>query len=81
MSSSRLMTPTRVATTKIGWYENTDGAGTFESQQIISTRTRETESMTVGDLDSDGDLDVLSGATASRGTRTPMEQAALDRGK
>jgi VCBS repeat protein len=45
---------------KIAWYENTDGAGTFGSQQIISTDAFYPETAIAADVDGDGDLDVLS---------------------
>ena len=49
---------------KIAWYENTDGAGTFSAQKIITTSAHNAKSVYAADLDGDGDLDVLS---ASRG--------------
>ena len=48
---------------KITWYEN-DGAGQFGSQQVITTEANGATAVYAADLDSDGDLDVLS---ASRG--------------
>ena len=45
---------------KIAWYENTDGAGSFGSQQVISTAADEARSVFAADVDGDGDLDVLS---------------------
>ncbi|WP_026755727.1 T9SS type A sorting domain-containing protein [Sediminibacter sp. Hel_I_10] len=45
---------------KIAWYENTDGLGSFGSQQIISTNANFAISVFAADLDSDGDIDVLS---------------------
>jgi hypothetical protein len=45
---------------KIAWYENTDGAGTFGTQRVITTLAAYAQSVTAGDLDGDGDLDVLS---------------------
>ena len=45
---------------KIAWYENTDGAGSFGSQQVISTAADDATSVFAADLDGDGDLDVLS---------------------
>ncbi len=45
---------------KIAWYENTDGNGTFGSQQVISTAADGAYSVFASDLDSDGDMDVLS---------------------
>jgi hypothetical protein len=45
---------------EIAWYENTDGAGSFGSEQVISTATDGPWSVFAADLDGDGDLDVLS---------------------
>jgi len=45
---------------KIAWYENTDGAGSFGSQQLISTAAGDAHSVFAADVDGDGDLDVLS---------------------
>jgi len=45
---------------KIAWYENTDGQGTFGSQQIITTNADQAKSVYAADLDNDGDIDVLS---------------------
>lgn len=45
---------------KIAWYENTDGAGNFGAQQVISNQCQYAMSVAVADIDNDGDLDVLS---------------------
>ncbi len=45
---------------KIAWYENTDGVGTFGSQQIITTSADGAWSVFSADLDCDGDYDILS---------------------
>jgi hypothetical protein len=45
---------------KIAWYENTDGAGSFGTQQVISTAGRGASSVFAADVDGDGDIDVLS---------------------
>ncbi len=46
---------------KIAWYENTDGAGSFGAQRVISTTADGLDSVFGADVDGDGDLDVLSG--------------------
>lgn len=45
---------------KIAWYENTDGLGSFGTQQIITTTTDFEFSVYAVDMDGDGDIDVLS---------------------
>ena len=45
---------------KIAWYENTDGAGRFGPQQVITTAVDFAKSAFAADLDGDGDTDVLS---------------------
>jgi hypothetical protein len=45
---------------KISWYENTDGAGHFGSQQVITTAADGARSVYAADLDGDGDFDILS---------------------
>ena len=45
---------------KVAWYENTDGAGTFGPQQIISTQGDAVKSVFATDVDGDGDTDVLA---------------------
>lgn len=44
---------------KIVWYENLDGLGNFGSQEIISTDVIDPGIVKTGDLDGDGDNDVL----------------------
>ncbi len=44
---------------KIAWYENTDGKGTFGTQRLITTASNSAFSVYAGDVDGDGDLDVL----------------------
>jgi hypothetical protein len=46
----------------VGWYENTDGAGSFGALQVISDSTLGADNLFAADLDADGDLDVLSTA-------------------
>ncbi len=45
---------------KIAWHENTDGQGSFGSQQIITTNVDKAISVYATDIDGDGDMDVLS---------------------
>ena len=45
---------------KICWYENTDGNGTFGTQNIISSSADGALSVFASDIDDDGDMDVLS---------------------
>ena len=45
---------------KLTWYENLDGLGNFGSEQIIGGNLDGINSIEVGDLDLDGDIDVVS---------------------
>ena len=45
---------------KIAWYENLDGQGNFSSQQIITLNANGARFVYAGDLDNDGDKDVVS---------------------
>ena len=49
---------------KIAWYENTDGAGSFGPQQVITAAAYGAESVYAADLDGDGDLDVIVAASS-----------------
>ncbi|MFK8101110.1 MAG: T9SS type A sorting domain-containing protein [Saprospiraceae bacterium] len=42
------------------WYENEDGAGNFGARKVISTLTDGVSFVYAGDLDDDGDMDVIS---------------------
>ncbi len=48
------------ADNKITWLENTDGLGTFGSQQIISNTSLTPTSVFIADIDGDGDGDIIS---------------------
>jgi hypothetical protein len=45
---------------KIVWYENTDGQGSFGAQQVISTNVNGTYSIYSTDMDGDDDMDLLA---------------------
>ncbi len=44
----------------VAWFENTDGAGSFGPEQVISNAADFARSVTTADVDGDGDLDVLA---------------------
>lgn len=48
---------------KIAWYRNTDGLGTFGSQNIISSNINWAWSVCAGDVDGDGDVDIVAGGS------------------
>jgi hypothetical protein len=50
---------------KIIWYENLDGQGNFSVQKIISNTADGAFTVVAGDLDGDGDMDVISGSDFS----------------
>ncbi len=45
---------------KLAWYENTNGLGSFGSEQVITTIADFFQTMSIADLDGDLDLDILS---------------------
>jgi hypothetical protein len=45
---------------KVAWYENTDGIGGFGPQRVITNDAENATCVFAKDLDSDGDVDVLS---------------------
>ena len=49
---------------KIAWYENTDGAGAFGPQRIVTTLAVGARSVFAADLDGDGDMDLASASFA-----------------
>ena len=48
------------ATTRIAWYENTDGLGAFGPRRVITSQIEGGSAVVAADLDGDGDPDVLS---------------------
>jgi hypothetical protein len=48
---------------KIAWYQNTDGAGNFGPQLVISTTASGARSVFAADVDGDSDMDVLSASS------------------
>jgi len=48
---------------KIAWYENTDGLGTFGTEQIISSSVTKATSVYAIDIDGDNDIDILSSSS------------------
>ncbi|MEM8488193.1 MAG: T9SS type A sorting domain-containing protein [Bacteroidota bacterium] len=49
---------------KLAWYPNTNGAGVFGDEQIITQDADAVRDMRVADLDSDGDFDILAASSA-----------------
>jgi hypothetical protein len=45
---------------KIAWYRNTDGLGTFGPQIVVSTAAKNAQRVAVGDFNGDGHLDLTS---------------------
>ena len=60
---------------KLAWYENTDGLGTYGAQQVISTSLEFVKEVVTGDLDNDGDQDVIASSGSYGGTFQTREIA------
>jgi len=63
------------AQSRVSWFENLDGAGTFGAERLVDTDTIGSEEVEVGDLDQDGDVDLL---VASMGDDTVSWYANAD---
>jgi hypothetical protein len=50
---------------KVAWYENIDGNGTFGEQNVIVESSKYPTSFKTGDIDGDGDIDVVVGFYSS----------------
>ncbi|WCO00425.1 T9SS type A sorting domain-containing protein [Psychroserpens ponticola] len=50
---------------KIAWYDNVDGLGGFSEEIIVSDDIQNAGSVYAADLDGDGDIDIISAASAS----------------
>ena len=48
----------------VAWFEHTDGQGNFEPMVAIAYGMYQVYSMDIGDIDGDGDLDILSGSSS-----------------
>ncbi len=61
----------------VAWYENTDGSGTFSAPRIITDTAVGARSVFADDIDSDGDVDVLSASwgVLNSGSNPNMEVA------
>lgn len=50
---------------RIDWYENTDGYGTFSAPHPVSNTADGVSSVYAGDIDADGDLDIVAGLSGN----------------
>lgn len=49
-----------IGDSKVSWYQNLDGLGTFGPQKVISTNVSGIQAVRAADMDGDGDLDVIA---------------------
>ncbi len=47
---------------RISWFENTDGQGSFGQEKLITNSLSKLRTIAYGDLDNDGDMDIISAA-------------------
>lgn len=51
---------TSLGDNKVAWYENIDGNGTFNSQQLVSSEVTTPRALFIEDVDNDGDYDIIT---------------------
>jgi PKD repeat protein len=62
---------------KIAWYENLDGLGTFGVQRLLMNDEQGAHSVYAADLDGDGDLDVVAVTSVTIGDKQPVTNSRV----